>query len=95
MITKGAPHFIDLVVSDSVANVQLTNDINLTDLAARALYLDEPINTNGTWKMTKASVHGGSFLLPVEAKINQQPLSVGQLIGEVTGAHELRLLQVS
>lgn len=77
--TEGAPILTDLAVNGNVTNVKLTNDVDLTDLATRALYLDEPINTNGTWNMKRATVHGGSFLLPIEAKINEQS-AVGKLI---------------
>lgn len=85
--------FTNLVVNGDVANVGLTNDVDLADLAKRALYLDKPINTNGSWTVVKASVHGGSFLLPIEAKINERPSSVGQLIGE-TDSNEILSRQV-
>lgn len=77
-------------------NVGLTNDIDLTDLASRALYLDAPINTNAVWSMENAMIHGGNFLLPVEAKINDvidNPFNVGQLTG-ITSFVEPRILKV-
>ena len=89
----GAPHFRDLTVRGNVVNVGLTNDIDLADLASRALYLDEPINTNAVWSMENAVLHGGNFLLPVEAKINDQPFNIGQLTGS-TSFNEPRILKV-
>ncbi len=74
-------------------NVGFTNDIDLADLATRALYLDRPIKTGGVWSMSEASLHGGSFLLPEEAKINNNSLNVGQLSG-VTSVNDPRLLKV-
>ena len=90
---QGAPHFADVSVGGDVVNVGLTNDIDLADLALRALYLDAPITTGGVWSIPTASLHGGSFLLPEEAKINKNDLNVGQLSG-VINASEPRLLKV-
>lgn len=91
----GAPHFKDLTVSGNVVNVGLTNDIDLADLASRALYLDEPINTNAVWSIENSPtfLHEGNFLLPVEAKINDSPFNVGQLTGS-TSFNEPRILKV-
>jgi len=89
----GSPHFSDLTVSGNVVNVGLTNDIDLADLASRALYLDAPINTNAVWSIGNAMIHGGNFLLPVEAKINDSPFNVGQLTG-ATSSIEPRILKV-
>lgn len=92
LFTLGSPILADLAVHGEVINVELTNDVDFTDLAVRALYLDQPINTNGTWYVLKATVHGGNFLLPIEAKINEQP-AVGKLIGEID-SNEAILSQV-
>lgn len=74
-------------------NIRLTNDIDLSDLAARTLYLDSPIETDAVWSMNKTFLLGESFLLPIEAKINEQPLNVGQLTGEIS-FNEPRILKV-
>lgn len=89
----GAPQFSDLTISGNVVNVGLTNDIDLADLASRALYLDAPINTNAVWSLGNAIIHGGNFLLPVEAKINDNSFNVGQLTG-ITSFVEPRILKV-
>ena len=77
-----------------MTNVELTNDINIADLAAQALYLDSPVNTSGTWTMSQASIHGGSFLLPIETTINHQVLRVGLLAGEIDSTNDTRLIKV-
>lgn len=53
-------------------NVGLISDIDLADLASRALYLDKPINTDAVWSIENnpTLLHGGNFLLPFQAKIN-------------------------
>lgn len=89
----GAPHFSDFSVSGDIVNIRLTNDIDLSDLAARTLYLDSPIETDAVWSMNNTFLLGESFLLPIEAKINEQPLNVGQLTGEIS-FNEPRILKV-
>lgn len=91
-IIHGAPHFSDFSVSGDIVNIRLTNDIDLSDLAARTLYLDSPIETDAVWSMNKTFLLGESFLLPIEAKINEQPLNVGQLTGEIS-FNEPRILK--
>lgn len=93
MLFVGAPHFTDFTVSGDIENVRLTNDINLADLAARSLYLDAPIDTNAVWSMDKTLISGANFLLPIEAKINERKLNVGQLTGEIS-SNEPRTLKV-
>ena len=73
---------MDVLVNSDVDSVDLTNDIDLADLANKALYLDQPISTASRWSMKQAVVSGSHFLQPVEADINNLPFSVGQLIGK-------------
>lgn len=62
-------------------SVGLTNDIDLAELATQSVYSDEPINTAGIWSAKNISLQGKSFLLPIEAKINDEPFNVGELSG--------------
>lgn len=77
----GASHWMDVLVNSDVDSVDLTNDIDLADLASKALYLDRPISTASRWSMKQAVVSGSHFLQPVEANINNLPFTIGQLIG--------------
>lgn len=78
----GAPNWKDFVVNGDVSRVDLTNDVDLADLAARAAYLDQPIVTKAKWSAPMVNVSGKAFLMPVEASINDAPFTVGQLNGK-------------
>ena len=79
---KGVPRLTKLIVAGNVSRVGLTNDIDLSDLAADALYLDEPIHSNGRWKMNTASIRGDNFLQAVDGKVNGFPIQ--RLINSAT-----------
>ena len=67
----GTPIFRELNVVGNVNNAGLTNDINISALASRALYVDEPIVSSGRWKVgNKVSVEGDEFLLTKTAQLN-------------------------
>ena len=52
----------------------LTNDIDLSDLAADSLYLDERIHSKGRWKINSATVGGDNFLQTVTGNLNGLPI---------------------
>ena len=59
----------------NVGQVGLTNDIDIYDLSAEALYVDQPISTKGRWKMNQVFVRGENFLQTYEGSINGFPIS--------------------
>lgn len=76
----GAAQWKDAVVDADVRSVELTNDIDVAELASKVAYLDEPVSSQAKWTAPQVTVTGHHFLLPVEANVNDIPFSVGQLI---------------
>ena len=74
----GVPHLKKLVVDGDIDRVGLTNDIDLSNMAAGALYLDGTINSKGNWKINTADVKGDNFLQSLSGNLNG--LSIQQLV---------------
>ena len=78
----GAPFWREFEINGDVDRVELTNDIDLADLAVRAAYVDQPFFTTAKWSAPSVTITGNTFLMPVEASINDVLLTVGQLNGK-------------